>query len=228
VTNIGMKELGGLLGEPSTAASVVALIDEMTPDPSLASYADKLRRISMGDVRYWDLACALNVLARTIEPRRYLEIGVRRGKSMVQVAAAAPRCHIVGIDLWIQPYGGVDNPGPDFVRREIQAAGHTGVLDFISGDSQAVLPQFVRENPAIRFDIVTVDGDHSDEGAWADLRNVAPLVERGGYLLFDDLIHPAHTLGPVWQQFQVEFAHEFDFTTNLSDHNGTGLARRRS
>jgi predicted O-methyltransferase YrrM len=223
---VGLTEVVAALGDPLIAADVVAWIDRMPPDPSLSAYLQKLRRIGAGRERYWDLACALNCLTRVMTPRRYLEIGVRRGKSMVQIAGRVPGCEIVGIDLWIQPYGGVDNPGPDYVRSQMRAVGHHGALALLSGDSHAVLPQYVHDHPDVRFDIVTVDGDHTDDGAWEDLRNVAPLVDAGGYLLFDDLIHPAHTLGPVWDRFQAEFADEFAFTTNVKDHNGTGLARR--
>ena len=42
----------------------------------------------------------------------------------------------------------------------------------------------------------------------------------------NDLVHPAHTLLRVWDRFQAEYAHQFAFATNLSDHNGTGIAKR--
>lgn len=214
------------LGDPATANAVAELIDSMSADPSLDGYARKLRSAGACSTPYWDLACALNYLALVAPPERYLEIGVRRGKSMAQVAAHAPRCAIVGVDLWIQPYGGVDNPGPEYVRAQLSSLGYSGELTFLSGDSHSVVPQYLEEHPRAMFDIVTVDGDHTDEGAWDDLCNVAPRLEVGGYLLFDDLTHPAHTLGPMWQRFQAEFGNRFEFATNLVDHNGTGIARR--
>jgi len=214
-------------GNPAIAEDVVNRIERMPPDPSLADYVRKLQLVAASTTRYWDLACALNLLARKLRPTRYLEIGVRRGKSMAQVAGQCPECEIVGIDLWIQPYGGVDNPGPDYVRTQMQAMGHRATLSFVSGDSRVELPKLVATYPEMRFDIITVDGDHSDEGAWFDLCTVAPLLVNGGYLLFDDLTHPAHTLGPVWNRFQREYSKQFEFTENLRDHSGTGVARRR-
>jgi len=215
-------------GDPAIAADVVNWIERMPPDPSLADYLRKLQRVATGTTRYWDLACALNFLARKLGPTRYLEIGVRRGKSMAQVAGQCPDCEVIGIDLWIQPYGGVDNPGPDYVRAQMLALGHRAALNFVSGDSRVELPKLVAAHPEGRFDIITVDGDHSDEGARFDLCTVAPLLNHGGYLLFDDLTHPGHTLGRVWKQFQQEYSQQFDFAENLRDHSGTGVARRRA
>jgi predicted O-methyltransferase YrrM len=214
------------VGAPKVAGSVLELIDRMPPDPSLDDYRRKLSRVAAGADRYWDLACTLNFLAEHLRPRRYLEIGVRRGKSMVQIARGCPDCEIIGIDLWVQDYGGVVNPGPEFVREQMRASGHRGNLILRSGDSRIDLPTLAVERPGMRFDLATVDGDHSDDGAWADLCNVAPMLDVGGYMVFDDLLHPAHTLGAVWRRFREEFASTFDFTENLRDHNGTGVARR--
>jgi hypothetical protein len=37
-----------------------------------------------------------------------------------------------------------------------------------------------------RYSVIYVDGDHSYEGAASDIRNFAPLVAKGGYLVMDD------------------------------------------
>jgi hypothetical protein len=212
--------------DPHIAANVAANIDRLTFDPSLHDYRQQLG--SQRASGYWDLACALNYFGRRLRPASYLEIGVRRGKSMAQVITGQPSCNVVAIDLWLSPYGGVDNPGPDFVRQEMSRLGHTGELQMLSGESQRVLPRFVAENPRRRFDLITVDGDHTNDGAWSDLSATVELLEPGGWLLFDDLTHPLHTLMPVWDRFEKEYAAIVECARNDRDHTGTAVARRRN
>jgi predicted O-methyltransferase YrrM len=142
------------------------------------------------------------------------------------VAGTCPNAAIYGFDLWLTPYGGANNPGPDFVRSEMQRLGHTGPVTLSSGDSRQTVPAFAAAHPGVRFDLINVDGDHSDEGAWADLVAVAELVSPGGYIVFDDLIHPAHTLLGVYRRFEQEYGDRFEFAENLADHNGTSVFRR--
>jgi predicted O-methyltransferase YrrM len=53
------------------------------------------------------------------------------------------------------------------------------------------------------------------------------LVRPGGFLVFDDITHPLHTLAPVWNRFRATYADVFEFAQNLADHSGTGVARPR-
>jgi len=111
-----------------------------------------------------DIRTVLYGLARSIEPRRYLEIGVRRGHSMAMVAHAYPKCNIVGFDAWIEGYGGVDNPGPDFVTEEMLRVGHTGKLRLVSGKTSNTLKGGAKG----KFDLILIDGDHSTSGTISD------------------------------------------------------------
>jgi predicted O-methyltransferase YrrM len=213
--------------QPGVAAAALDVIDRLSSDPSLEAYRESLRAIARDGREYWDLACALRYLAECFPVGDYLEIGVRRGKSMAQVASRRPSCRIVGCDLWVSPYGGVDNPGPTFVQQEMARLGHSGPLMLVSGDSHDVLSRWEAEGSREHFDVVTVDGDHSDEGAWADLVQATELVRPGGFLVFDDIVHPAHSLERVWARFRETYSSVFEFVENLADHNGTGVARRR-
>lgn len=213
-------------GEANLAA-VLAAYGQLTPDFQLENWAANIRaRLDAGQP-YWDLAAAIRQLAFRLQPASYMEIGIRRGKSMAMVAATCPETAIFGFDLWMTPYGGAENPGPDFVRSEMARLGHRGPLTLTSGDSQETVKEFSRLNPDIRFDLITVDGDHSDEGAWRDLTNAASLIAPGGFIVFDDLIHPAHTLLGVYRRFEDEYSDQFEFSENLADHNGTSVFRRR-
>jgi predicted O-methyltransferase YrrM len=211
-------------------ANLRAVLDthgRLTPDPLLEEWIGNLRRKCEAGTPYWDLACAVRQCAAGLEAERYLEIGVRRGKSMAMAAGTRPTAAIYGFDMWMSPYSGAENPGPSFVNGEMERVGFRGTVEWVNGDTAETLPRFVAGNPGAQFDLVTVDGDHSDEGAWRDLQLAAPMVAPGGYLVFDDLTHPGHTLYRVWQRFVWEYAGEFETIENVGDHNGTGVARRR-
>lgn len=151
--------------------------------------------------KYADICTVLFSLAELFELRDYLEIGVRRGRSMAMVAAARPQASLVGFDLWQKDYAGMENPGPDFVAAELARVGFSGKLTLVSGDSHQAVPRFFADNAEAYFDMITVDGDHSEEGAAQDLQVVLPRLRIGGVVVFDDIVHPAHAyLRAVWQR----------------------------
>jgi hypothetical protein len=74
---------------------------------------------------------------------------------------------------------------------------------------------------------VLVDGDHSDEGARADLENAWPLVVSGGTLLFHDICHPAHPgLRRVFAEVLLGVC-DCEDEHEILDGHGVGVARKR-
>jgi predicted O-methyltransferase YrrM/2-polyprenyl-3-methyl-5-hydroxy-6-metoxy-1,4-benzoquinol methylase len=164
---------------------------------------------------YLDIVNVLYAASRTVRPRTYLEIGVRRGRSVCTVARGCPNADVVAFDMWLQGYGGMENPGPEFVKAELLRHGHTGTASFINGNSHQTIPAFFSQNPQAMFDMITVDGDHSEAGALDDLRNVIPHLSVGGILVFDDIAHPSHPyLFNVWKKAMAMFPFltSFEFT----------------
>lgn len=150
---------------------------------------------------YADLYTTLAGVASLIQPETYLEIGVRRGQSMSMVAAHAPACAIYGFDLWVQDYAGLANPGRALVEQQLARTGFTGRVQFTDGDSATTVPAFLRANPDLFFDLITVDGDHTARGSRLDLRHVMPRLKIGGVLVFDDISNPSHPeLRAVWDE----------------------------
>ena len=171
---------------------------------------------------YTDLLTILRAATDALKPEAYLEIGVRRGRSLGVVAAACPTVTIYGFDLWLSNYAGIENPGPDFVQREMHRIGHQGALTLVSGDSKVTVPQFLENHPHLFFDIVTVDGDHSADGAAADLRLVLPRLKIGGVIVLDDVAHPQHRdLAEVWNR---EVASQVSFDGLMYTTLGYGVA----
>ena len=158
--------------------------------------------------QYADITTALYAAAHFTKPRNYLEIGVRRGRSMAIVAATNPDCQIVAFDLWTSMYANISNPGPEFVSKEMKKIGYQGNIEFISGNSHKTLPAYLKNYPELFFDLVTVDGDHSENGARKDLLTILPRIKVGGVIVFDDISHPSLPhLRKVWNDVVVNNFH---------------------
>jgi predicted O-methyltransferase YrrM len=188
---------------PETAAAVLELLQKLTPSEDTDGQELFYQWAQGRFGRHWRYADSITVLtaaATLLRPKSYLEIGVRRGRSAAAVGAVAPQCAIYGFDLWVSGYGGLDNPGPDFVRHELVAAGHAADVTLISGDSGRTVPAFLDEHRDLFFDLINVDGDHSIAGAARDLANVLPRLKIGGIIVFDD-ISSAPELAHVWDWF---------------------------
>ena len=122
---------------PATVRRALDVLQRLTPDTYaeyLATfYRDGLERHP--EWRYADINTALLALAAGLRPQRYLEIGVRRGRSLAMVASVCPECDIVACDMFIEGYAGMDNPGPALVRSELARVDFRGGLEFVLGDS---------------------------------------------------------------------------------------------
>lgn len=181
------------------------ILDKLSTD----SYLEFVKRFYGAGLRtfgdnwvYADINTVLIGLTRRLKVERYLEIGVRRGRSMAMVAMHSPDCTIVGFDLWITDYAGMENPGPDYVRSELARLGYRGDLALVAGDSRQTIPEWFATHRDSFFDLITVDGDHSTEGARNDLENVLPRLKIGGALVFDDISNQSHAnLAGVWKEF---------------------------
>jgi predicted O-methyltransferase YrrM len=193
----------------ATLEKVIGVCGKLSSDnfTETMTEAYRLGLSRFGDAwAYADITSLLYAVAELGQPENYLEIGVRRGRSSCMVGAASPQTTIYGFDLWQENYANNENPGPEFVRGELKRVGHAGRAEFISGDSHKTMPVFLSSNPNLTFDLITVDGDHSIEGAWDDLCNVVPRLRVGGVIAFDDIDNPyCPGLMSVWERFMKTF-----------------------
>lgn len=208
----------------------VDLLDRLTPDAYTSYlgsfYRNGLERFGSG-WRYADIVTVLLCLSDLLRPERYLEIGVRRGRSLCAVASRSPNCAVHAFDMWMQDYAGMENPGPDFVAGQLSKVGHQGQVQFVNGNSHETLPQFFSQNPDLSLDMITVDGDHSMEGAARDLADVLPHLSIGGAVVFDDICHPAHPeLAEVWKLLVADDP-RFSTWTYKDVGYGVGVAIRK-
>ena len=223
--------LARVAARPETLRGLMGALRRLTPDDylefMLGYYEQGLARFG-ADWGYLDILNVLHGAALVLQPRDYLEIGVRRGRSIAAVVAAAPGCAVAGFDLWVRDYAGMPNPGPDFVRAEIARVDPGCRLELVSGDSAETVPAFAAREPGRTYDLITVDGDHSEAGARRDLAHVIPLLKRGGVLVLDDVAHPQHPELPrVWHEMVVRDARFAAFDYRELGY-GVAFAVRRS
>ncbi|WP_310572158.1 class I SAM-dependent methyltransferase [Gemmatimonas sp.] len=210
-----LEAIRDVIGSPALNSATADTLEQLAPDdvnkPRLIEW---LREGAARQERRFEIRSALRAIAHATQPRSYLEIGTRRGWSLAQVLAESPEVQAYSFDWWMHDYGGVDNPGPGFVRNEMRrvAPDHRGALHFLSGNSHDTLPVFFQEvqlgpveldevvllrtgEAAPRmFDLITVDGDHTALGTWWDLADVLPHMAVGGALVFDDLLDSSDEL----------------------------------
>lgn len=189
----------------SSLRGVLEVLGRLRPDAYstyLTAYLQEGIEKFGEDWDYLDITNVLLAASSLARPRNYLEIGVRTGRSMAMVATATPEVNIVGFDMWGGgDYAGMANPGAAYVAEELKRLEHRGSVRFVEGDSHKTVPAFFRENPQTAFDLITVDGDHSEAGALDDLQNVLPHLTLGGILVFDDIQHPQFPfLLEVWRK----------------------------
>lgn len=198
-TTVGCRAL-----ELATIQHAARILESVTDD-AYRRYLAQFYRMGIercgGSWHYADINTVLIAAATLLQPEAYLEIGVRTGRSAAMLSSAAPDCAIVGFDLWIQDYAGMPNPGPRAVTGFLHGVGHRGPIEFVSGDSRTTVPAYFAAYPEAFFDVITVDGDHSREGARVDLVNVKERVKVGGVLVFDDISNASHAwLLDVWRE----------------------------
>lgn len=188
--------------ERSILDRALMILDKLTADDVWGDII--YSRVNSGKA---DLRTVLCGMAVSSMPGRYLEIGVRRGHSMAMIAGVSPKCSILGVDAWIEKYGGTDNPGPEFVRQEMSKVGHTGDLDLVSGMTQEVLTKALEGQAP--FDIITVDGDHTADGTIFDVNTSIPYLSEGGHMVIDDL-HDKQ-VESAWLSIYASWSKDFHF-----------------
>lgn len=158
--------------------------------------------------------------------RHYLEIGTREGDSLrVVLEENDGSLESVWLaDTWGTEYGGTGRGGHLHIEQLLDDFDFEGRSVFLDGDSHVTIPALMPEQ-AEAFDLILVDGDHSYDGAKADLENVWPLIRPGCPVVFHDICHPAHTdLARCFDKFVAK--HRAPHSTN-TDGYGVGVAWKR-
>jgi len=116
-------------------------------------------------------------IAKDLNPKRILEIGVRAGYSAISFLSAAPEAEYVGLDAENGTHGGGGGPWMWWAKELLYSYNAT----FIECDTQEI--QSVDKG---KFDLIHIDGDHTTEGALHDMEICWSSVNTNGIMLVDD------------------------------------------
>lgn len=152
-----------------------------------------------------DLKVLLPLIAK-IEPQFILEIGTWKGYSAL---------------LWEQAFGGcivtIEKTEELDIRLPAPAF-------YIKGDSHSeqMLEQVKNCYPNEQYDFLFIDGDHSYEGVKKDFEMYAPLVRKGGIIIFHDAIYHADETEEV-DIFWHEIKNQYSYVEIKVGKNSTGI-----
>jgi hypothetical protein len=124
-------------------------------------------------LEFYDEYRAKYGIARMVQPKSILEVGVRFGYGARSFLYAAPEASYMGLDFdepsW-GPYKGVPRDWAELQLRRTYPLNH---IKTMHADTQhGPLP------PLAAADLVHIDGDHSYQGALNDITNFWPLTRR--------------------------------------------------
>ena len=140
---------------------------------------------------------ALRDIVTENDIRSYLEIGVQEGDSLKEVLACGTILRVVLCDTWGREYGGTGHGNHVHILPMVRGIES---VTFLDGESEFEIPHLEET-----FDLITVDGDHSLMGCLKDLQNCWEILRPGGFLVIDDLSHPAHLyLDYLFDAFVIE------------------------
>lgn len=137
----------------------------------------------------------LIALAKAHQPRRILEIGVASGNTAKQLLCAAPEAEYFGVDLFEDltsdvakaEFNGKKVMSMDEVYSRLKPFGD-GRVSLFKGNTREVLPDLCMEwsLAGIEFDLIFIDGGHSEETIRSDYDCVHAVIADNGMIVFDD------------------------------------------
>ena len=214
-------DLKAARGRAKTGALLAAapVLRPLVGQSNHARRLSAIRRVVPGSwLQVTDELLALAALAAERVPGTVCEIGTYNGATSLFFCGLSSVKRFVGMD--IQPLN----------RREMAALAPRRVeLTLLTGSSRDLKDQLHDALRGGRIDLLFIDGDHSYEGARADLLDYRELVRRGGLIAFHDIV-PENAGGTgdsggvptLWRELQGRFTTNWEFVRDWQQ-DGMGI-----
>ena len=222
--SLNSKEISKIISNAEIKNSILKSWNFIEIDPPLLKRSERIKKSLLSDDSFWNVHIALCFLAKHISPKTFLEIGTRTGGSFCPTIKSGNPKLAISVDIWEGTYAGLPN-SYEFATKQIQSFIESQSLDtealLFKGSSHDLLEDIKQSN--LKFELINVDGDHTKEGAWKDLKNAKDLLDETGAIIFDDITHCSHKyLLNLAHEF-VEKYPEFELILNTIDDNGTAI-----
>ena len=158
---VGVFQKGGVVEKITEPKSTVLRPQRFEPN------ADKLTEALAGERHYIDV---LTDLHHILDPKLYLEIGVRKGRSL-----SLAQCQAIGVD-----------PSPELEARPNE-------LDLFSCTSDDFFFFYAKDAINAPVDLAFIDGMHLAEFVYRDFMNLEQFMAPSGVIVIDDVL-PNHPL----------------------------------
>jgi len=175
--------------------------DQTCPADSLAHLFDEW-------LDYYRLKWAI---ARVIQPKKILEIGVRYGYSAITFKDASPQASYVGIDANLPEYGG-EIGAIEWAKKMLPPL-ETTIYEV---DSQSL-----KIFPGGHYDLIHVDGQQDGDGFYADM---VKALKQADYILVDGALWTdENALSSI--SFLKDYKDSIDWSLNFSGYAGELLIK---
>mmetsp|Transcript_47832 Transcript_47832/g.104113 ORF Transcript_47832/g.104113 Transcript_47832/m.104113 type:complete len:284 (+) Transcript_47832:52-903(+) len=166
---------------------------------SLALYFDREARryfvYTEGNIASSEKALSMYFhVARGPTVKNICEVGFNAGHSAAVFLNANPEATVYSFDIaqFIYTRGNLALMKDLFGSR----------FEFILGPSADTLPEFSRRRPDVKCDVISIDGDHSHEGTYADILNFRKLASCRNWVFMDDA--GWNSTNSAWQRAKDE------------------------
>lgn len=146
-------------------------------------------------------------------PRFILEIGTCNGGSLFVISRLAhPDSTIISVDL---PGGTFGGRFPSYhvpILKCLPLAGQTLHLLEANSHDAGTKERICSLLTGNKLDLLYIDGDHTYDGVKRDFEMYAPLVQKGGVVIFHDIVHHRRELGCevelFWNEIKCKYTHQ--------------------
>lgn len=115
--------------------------------------------------------------------KNILEIGFNAGHSSYLFLNINDNINVTSFDLGIHKY-------VNLVKKDIFEKNFPNRHKLILGNSLQTLPNFIKENNDITFDLIFIDGGHTYDVAFSDIMNSLKISNNETILILDDIYDP--------------------------------------
>lgn len=139
-------------------------------------------RFQYGYIRKEQLLRYSQLVWKSTQPLVYCEVGMNAGHGTVAMLLANPKLTVYSFDIMKFNYS---KPIHTMISHYFQER-----YTMFAGDSMRTIPKFAAGVVAGKYpkcDIVLVDGDHTEAGAYSDISNFASVTKCNSTLFLDDI-----------------------------------------